>query len=525
MWTLMKFTEFFKCTNRLRQEEPLTDWLQRRLKSLVAHTLVAAVTLASALPASAEQRIALIIGNSSYETVSALDNPTRDAELIASTLEQIDFQVTLLIDATQIEMKQALSDFGRNLRNGGADTTGLFYYAGHGVQSFGNNYLLPVDVSLNDAADLDLEGVEAQSVLRQMASARNRTNFVILDACRNNPFEDMAEFDSPGLAEMKAPTGTFLSYATSPGAVALDGLGQNSPFTTALAREMVKPGVAVEQMFKKVRVSVLEETNGLQTPWDTSSLTNNFTFVDAPVEAPEDLAARSLWESVQATKDPVQIMLFLRGYPDSAYADDARALLAEAIESELTNDTAVAQRPAPAEPPADEQSMFEAVQANPTVEGYREYLNAFPNGTFSEFAKGEIVALEAQASVDPIGEGVSPEPEETELALAEVEQERSTVPNVVKFDLPLIAPGSVIDGIILSEITNISPLFPPVEGLPDEYWKGQSCSNCHEWNKERLCDQANVYLTLSGQKSLEKPHPFGGILKRNLRQWAVGGCE
>lgn len=99
------------------------------------------------------------------------------------------------------------------------------------------------------------------------------------------------------------------------------------------------------------------------------------------------------------------------------------------------------------------------------------------------------------------------------------------MPNVVKFDLPLSAPGSVIDGAVLSDIINMSPMFPPVEGLPDEFWKEQSCSNCHEWTKDRLCDQANVYLTLSGQKSLEKPHPFGGIFKRNLRQWATGGCE
>ena len=505
----------------------MTDWIRRLGTRFTIKTFAfgLAVTLTAGV-ASAQERIALVIGNSTYTTVSALDNPTRDAQLIASTLEQIDFQVTLLIDATQNEMKRALSDFGRSLRNGGADTTGLFYYAGHGVQSFGNNYLLPVDVSLNDAADLDLEGVEAQSVLRQMASARNRTNFVILDACRNNPFADMAEFDSPGLAEMKAPTGTFLSYATSPGAVALDGTGENSPFTLALAQEMTKPGVPVEQMFKQVRISVLDQTNGLQTPWDTSSLTNNFTFVDAPQETPEDLAARQLWTSVQATKDPVQIMLFLRGYPDSIYADEARALLAEAIESELTDDTVAAARPEPTGPSEDEQAMFDAVQANPTVDAYQEFLNAYPDGTYSEFARGEIEALTAQASTDPVGEGVSTaEPaEETELAMV-AEQERSSVPNVVKFDLPLVAPGSIIDGVLLSEITQLSPMFPPVEGLPEEYWKDVTCSNCHEWNKDRLCEQSNVYLNFSGQKNLEKPHPFNGDLKRNLRQWAIGGCQ
>ncbi|WP_292062973.1 caspase family protein [Marivita sp. XM-24bin2] len=127
----------------------MIDWLKRLGKTLACSASAACLVAAGATSAEAQQRIALVIGNSTYESVSALDNPSRDAELIASTLEQIDFQVTLLIDATQIEMKRALSDFGRNLRNGGADTTGLFYYAGHGVQSFGNNYLLPIDASLS----------------------------------------------------------------------------------------------------------------------------------------------------------------------------------------------------------------------------------------------------------------------------------------------------------------------------------------------------------------------------------------
>ncbi|WP_368075922.1 caspase domain-containing protein [Leisingera sp. NJS201] len=176
----------------------------------------------------AEERLALVIGNSAYGSVSPLDNPVRDARLIAQTLEGLGFDVTLAADTRQIEMKRAIGQFGRKLRGAGDDATGLFYYAGHGVQSFGSNYLLPVDVALADAADLDLMAVEAQSVLRQMASARNRTNIVILDACRNNPFEAVADLNESGLAEMKAPTGTFLAYATAPGDVALDGPGKTA---------------------------------------------------------------------------------------------------------------------------------------------------------------------------------------------------------------------------------------------------------------------------------------------------------
>jgi hypothetical protein len=478
---------------------------------------------AFATSAQAQDRIALIIGNANYTTVSALDNPSRDATLMAETLETIGFQVTLLINATQNEMNTALGNFGRALRSSGPETTGLFYYAGHGVQSFGNNYLLPVDVSLQDAADLDLQGVEAQTVLRQMASARNRTNFVILDACRNNPFKDIPDFGDAGLAEMKAPTGTFLSYATEPGSVALDGVGENSPFTLALAKEMVKPGVPVEQVFKQVRVSVLEQTMDRQTPWDTSSLTTNFTFVNAPLEDPKALAARQLWDSVRATRDPVQIMLFLRGYPDSVHTDAARSLLTEVMAEELSNPSPEPPQAVAAGPSEDEQAMFEALQSNPTLQGYEEFVEAFPNGTYSEFAKGEIAALQANATVDPVGEGVTEE--QPEIETAALAERQASMPNVVKFDVPLVATGSIVDGILLSQINTLSPAFPPIPDLPEEYWKDQNCSNCHEWTRDRLCEQSNVYLNLSAQRSLEKAHPFGGALKQNLRQWAAGGCQ
>ena len=227
--------------------------------------------LLNAAPAAAERRIALIVGNSAYQTVGSLPNAGNDARLIAATLEGLGFEVTLMQDAHQLELQGAIATFGRRLRDAGSDATGLFYYAGHGIQSFGTNYLLPVDIELQDAADLPLVAVEAETVLRQMFSARNRTNIVILDACRNNPFEQIANFLDDGLAEMKAPVGTFLSYATSPGAVAYDGAGSNSPFSAALAAAMPTPGMPIEQVFKKVRVSVLEVTAGRQTPWDTSS--------------------------------------------------------------------------------------------------------------------------------------------------------------------------------------------------------------------------------------------------------------
>lgn len=277
---------------------------------------------AAAQAALAQDRMALVIGNGAYTHVERLANAANDARLVAGALEQAGFEVTLVLDADQATLVRAISQFGRDLRTRDPDTTGLFYFAGHGVQSFGYNYLLPVDVSLTDAADLPLVGIEAQAILRQMYSARNRTNIVILDACRNNPFDALPDLDDNGLAEMKAPTGTFLSYSTAPGEVALDGAGDNSPFTEALARHIPEPGVPIELTFKSVRVDVLEATGGRQVPWDTSSLTSDFTFIPA---ARGEVA---LWTEVRDSEDAQKVARFLDAYPDSHFRPEAEALLA-----------------------------------------------------------------------------------------------------------------------------------------------------------------------------------------------------
>lgn len=313
--------------------------------------LVACVALlaASLGTAMAEQRIALIIGNGAYQDNPALLNPPADARVIARTLTGVGFRVTTLIDADQAAMKAAIAEFGRALRSAGPDTVGLFYYAGHGVQASGSNYLIPVRGTIRDEADLDLVGVEARWVVRQMESARNVTNIVILDACRDNPFATAtAGAPSRGLARMDAPTGTFIAYATAPGDVALDGSGANSPFTAALAQAMAQPGIAIEQMFKQVRVQVLRETAGRQTPWDSSSLVRDFSFTPLAAAATRDTAEQQVWDSVRGSADPVQLVLFLRSYPQSQFAAEARRLL----QSALAAPAPIAAVPAPVVPPS-----------------------------------------------------------------------------------------------------------------------------------------------------------------------------
>lgn len=484
-------------------------------------SLVMSVFVARA--AVAGERIALIIGNGAYSSISPLDNPVSDAQLMAESLGNMGFEVILMTDADLGTLKRGVAEFGRALREAGPDATGLFYYAGHGVQSFGANYLLPTDTVVNDPADLDFVALEAQSVLRQMASARNRTNIVILDACRNNPFQDIRDFGDNGLAEMKAPTGTFLAYATEPGGVALDGVGDNSPFSAALAREMQVPGRPLEEVFRNVRIAVLEETAGQQTPWDTSSLTAEFTFMDAAPVDPALVAAQELWDGVKATNDPVQVMLFLRGYGDSPFADEARAMLAMLVAEEVQGVAPATPAPQQAQPDAREEELIGIAQASGARADYEAYLAEFPDGVFAEFALSELATLQPK---DPIaGQEVAAAP--TPPAPSITAPEPESLPRTVSFGQPLVSASPDVDGLTIPELIAGSPLYPPIDGLPPELWQGQTCSNCHEWTRATLCDQGTVYASAKdvAERSLQKVHPYGGGFKQALGVWARDGCQ
>ena len=510
-------------------------------RTCVAVWMASALLMIGTNMALAEKRIALVVGNGEYERIVTLENPTADATLIAESLEDVGFEVTLLIDADQDAMKRGIAQFGRSLREAGPDATGLFYYAGHGIEAQGSNYLLPVDGDIRDAADLDLVAVEADWVLRQLFSARNRTNIVILDACRNNPFGSMGG-SSGGLAEMKAPTGTFISYASAPGSVALDGEGSNSPFTLALSQGVLAEGAPIEQVFKQVRIDVLEQTGGLQTPWDSSSLTGDFFFRPAEPMSAEEVAAQQLWNSVRTTDDPVQLMLFLRAYPSSAYADEARAALTAAIEAELKPEEPAAEpepsqaaAPAPSRAPAGpserETALIERAQTTGALEDYEAYSKEFPAGVFASLAEAEIANLRAKSATAAAAPAPAPEPVpemETEVAPGvEIATMESPVgaEGPITFLSPLTRGAKNLEGRTIAQIIEGSPLFPPVEGLPDEYWKDAKCSNCHDWTKEALCDQGQTYLSLKGQSALGKEHPLGGSFKATLREWAGGGCQ
>lgn len=233
--------------------------------------------------AAAETRIALVIGNSSYQHTSPLDNPANDADLMEKTLKAVGFQVTKVVDATRFEMRQAMLTYSRSLAQ--PNTVGVFYYAGHGMQVEGQNYLLPIDAAPARKDELSLHGVSINDFLRTLDSVsgkQGRLNVVILDACRNNPFARGWRAVSRGLATVDAPSGTLIAFATAPGDVASDGTGKNSPYTSALAKMITKPGLAIEQTFKGARNLVWEWTSksgSPQIPWESTSLRGDFYFV------------------------------------------------------------------------------------------------------------------------------------------------------------------------------------------------------------------------------------------------------
>jgi WD40 repeat protein len=223
-----------------------------------------------------QRRIALVIGNSKYQQVSKLPNPINDANDMAATLRELGFEVILRTDASLQDMDSALSEFSRKLHGGGV---GAFFYAGHGVQMDGENYLIPVDAKLRIKTDIAYEALPVGKILGRMEEADNQTNIVILDACRNNPFgRGWSRSLESGLAQIIAPSGTFIAYATSPGKLAEDGEEGNGTFTQYILKYIKTPKLSIESLFKQVRQGVAIQTKNHQVPWDSSSLIGEFSF-------------------------------------------------------------------------------------------------------------------------------------------------------------------------------------------------------------------------------------------------------
>ena len=267
----------------------------RRCSRLCLLAIALCWTAAAAQAQESERRVALVIGNAAYQHVDRLANPVNDAKLIADTLRKSGF--TLVGGGAQQNVDKAAFDrlvreFGQQIQ--GAEVA-LFYYAGHGMQVQDTNWLLPVDANPTRVQDLDFQLENAELVLKQMDGAGTRLNIVLLDACRNNPFANLSTRGvAGGLAQMRAPEGTLISFATQPGNVAVDGGGADGPYALALADAMRQPGLDIFHLFNQVGLKVKHDTQGSQQPWVSSSPIDGDFYFARTETTPDVIAAPAI---------------------------------------------------------------------------------------------------------------------------------------------------------------------------------------------------------------------------------------
>ncbi len=347
--------------------------------------------------ATGEKRLALVIGNGAYQHTSPLPNPTNDSNDMAATLKTLGFEVIEGTNQTKLQMENLIRQFGNRLRD--TKGVGLVFYAGHGIQADGANYLIPVDADIKEEDEVANFSINLSFLLGKINSAGNGFNIIILDACRNNPFarswrnyRDIGE--KGGLAKVDAPTGTLIAYATKPGATASDGEGKNGLYTSVLLKQMRVKNVDVTKMLQNVRAEVLKLSGNKQVPFDESSLVGDFYFAGrtttanndsvnnntAPNETPivaKDSAAveREAWSYIKDSADPQDFRSFLTDFPNGANAGNAKIKL--------------------------EQAVWDAVKNSGDKGKLQGYLNEFPSGVNAPLAKIRIRQLDVATTTNP----------------------------------------------------------------------------------------------------------------------------
>ncbi|WP_234679513.1 caspase family protein [Bradyrhizobium monzae] len=338
-----------------------------------------------------EQRVALVIGNSNYRNAPQLANPDNDAQSMAQFLNSAGFEVISATDLGQNDMLRVVQDFSAKVSARGPNTVAMVYYAGHGVQLAGENYLVPVDAKVSNQSELVNDSVRLVDVMSTLETIPSRMRIVILDACRNNPFPNVNDAGR-GLAIVDAPNGSIVGYSTAPGAEALDGNGGHSPYTQAFLNVAREPNVPIEQLFKRVRLQVNQTTSGAQIPWESSSLTSDFTFFGdtavaanrAPVNAPvvqmaanlPSRSTRQAYDYVVSEGRPEYYQEFIQMYPHDPLCDHIRWLLSNLL---LT------------------QAWHQAVLANSPI-GYQTFYNSYGNSPYAQMAH----KLETQPKLIPL---------------------------------------------------------------------------------------------------------------------------
>jgi hypothetical protein len=336
-----------------------------------------------------EQRVALVIGNSNYRNVAQLSNPSNDAKAVAQLLNAAGFEVISATDLSHNEMVRVVQDFSGKIAGRGPNTVAMVYYAGHGVQLAGENYLVPIDARISSEPDLVNGSVRLVDVMATLETIPSRMRIVILDACRNNPFPSLNEAGR-GLAIVDAPNGSIVAYSTAPGTEALDGTGDHSPYALRSALAHEKP--PIEQLFKRIRLDVNNSTEGAD-PWESSSLTRDFFLrryrgcgdesagTAKAVQVADNLpsrATRQAYDYVLAENSVEHYQEFIRLYPHDPLCDRIRALLGSLVQA---------------------KAWHNAVLANSPV-AYKSFYDKFSNGPYAQNA----LKLAAQPKMVPLSQ-------------------------------------------------------------------------------------------------------------------------
>ena len=307
-----------------------------------------------------EQRVALVIGNAHYKNAPELANPDNDATAMAQFLNKAGFEVTSAIDLTQNDMIRVVQDFSSKVAARGPNSVAMVYYAGHGVQLAGENYLVPVDANVSTPNDLTGNSLRLVDLMATLESIPSRMRIVLLDACRNNPFPGVNDAGR-GLAIVDAPNGSIVGYSTAPGTEALDGSGDHSPYTQAFLKLVSEPYLPIEQLFKRVRLEVNSSTSGKQIPWESSSLTSDFYFFGDTavaatrvpnrgpvVSAAGNLPSRSVqqaYDFVLSEGQPQYYQQFIEMYPHDPLCDRIRWLLRNLVTAQAWHKAVLANSP------------------------------------------------------------------------------------------------------------------------------------------------------------------------------------
>jgi len=322
-------------------------WRRREAAHRLSLFVFGLLLTASAALAQQERRVALIVGVGAYRNVPALANPPNDARDLGAVLDRLGFETETLVDPDRLALEAGVRRLGQRAR--GADAA-FFFFAGHGLEASGRNWLLPAPAEIRSDRDLRFEALDVDSVLEQLDGAA-RLSILVLDACRDNPFRKRLQASgrgapaASGLGQASATVGTLLAFATAPGTVADDGRGRNSPFTTALLKRIETPGLEIRQLMAEVRREVREATQGRQVPWENSALEGSFYFRAAAASASAPAAALSaaaqapgtaapgaetvFWESVRSSRNPADLRAYLARFPSGVFASLARNRLEE----------------------------------------------------------------------------------------------------------------------------------------------------------------------------------------------------